>query len=282
MPNTISQAFVEQYKGNVIHLAEQQGSRLRGTTMEESVTGEKYHFERVGNVAAQLKTTRHSDTPVMDIPHSRRTGSMSDYEWADLVDKEDKVRMLISPESAYAKAGANAMGKAWDSLILTAALGNATDGDGASIALPAGQKIAAATTGMTIDKLLTAREIMDGNEADDERFLIVSAAQVTELLNSTEIKSADYNTVKALAAGQIDSFMGFKFIRSQLVAKAAGVRSCVAYDKSAIGLAIGADVTTEIDRRSDKSYAHQVYLSFTGGATRIEDERVVQIDCTEA
>jgi hypothetical protein len=283
MANTITKAFVEQFKSNVIHLSEQQRSRLRATITEDSVTGEKFNFERVGNVAAVVKSTRHTATPVLDVPHSRRTGTMTDYQWADLVDNEDKLRMLISPESAYAKAGANAMGKAFDDLIIAAATGNAVDGDGSNVALPSGQKIAHGSAGFTLAKLLQVKEIMDGGEvSDDDRCIIIGSKQVSDLLNTTEIKNADYNSVKALASGQIDTFMGFKFIRSERLALDSTTRSCIAYTKSAIGLGLGADVTTRIDERADLSYAHQVYLAFTAGASRIEDEGVVQIDCTES
>jgi hypothetical protein len=283
MANTISTAFVEQFKSNLIHLAEQQGSRLRSTITEQSVTGEKFHFERIGNVAAVQKTTRHTATPVLDVPHSRRTGDMNDYQWADMIDKEDRVRMLIEPKNAYAKAGANAMGHAYDDLIIAAATGNATSGAGASIALPAGQKIAAGSTGLTLAKLLNAREIMDAADIDpdEDRFMIVTAKQVSDLLNTTEVKSADYNTVKALASGQVDTFMGFKFIRSQRLALSSGTRSCIAYTPSGIGLGVGADIVTKIDELPTTSYATQVYLAFTAGATRIEDEKVVKVDCAE-
>lgn len=284
MANTITQANVEQYKSNVIHLAEQQGSRLRGSVTEQSVTGEKYHFERVGNVAAVEKTTRHTNTPVLDVPHSRRTGDMKDYQWADMIDVEDIYRILIDPKSAYVKAGANAMGQKMDDLIIAAATGNAVDGAGSNVALPSGQKIAHGSAGLTLAKLLTAREIMDANDIDpdEERCLVVTAKQVTDLLNTTEVKSADYNTVKALAQGQVDTFMGFKFVRSQRLALASTTRTCFAFTPSAIGLGVGADVSTKVDQRPDKSYAWQVYLAFTAGATRIEDEKVVQIDCTES
>ena len=282
MANTISKAFVEQFKSNVIHLSEQQGSRLRGFVTTDSVTGEKFNFERVGNVAAVEKTTRHTNTPVLDVPHSRRVGTMKDYQWADLVDREDKVRMLINPESAYAKAGANAMGHTFDDLIIAAATGNATDGDGGTIALPAAQKIAVGTTGLTIDKLLAARKIANLNEVTEDMCMVVGAKQIDDLLNSTEVTSADYNSVKALVKGEIDTFMGFKFILSNRLALATNTRSCIAFSKSAMGLGIGADVDTRIDERADKSYAKQVYLAFTAGATRIEDEKVIQIDCSEA
>ena len=284
MANTITKAFVQQFQDNLIHLAQQKGSRLRSAINEQSVKGEKFHFERLGTVAAVAKTTRHTNTPVLDVPHSRRTASMSDYHWADLIDNEDKVRMLVTPESHYARSGANSMARAIDDLIIAAATGNAVDGDGSNVALPSGQKIAHGSAGLTLAKLISTKEILDGNDVDpdEERFMVIGSKQISNLLNTTEVKSADYNSIKALVQGDIDTFMGFKFLRSERLALASTTRTCFAFTKSAMGLGIGADVKTQIDVRPDKSYAHQVYLSFVAGATRIQDECVVQVDCTEA
>jgi len=286
MSTEITTAFVEQYKSNVLHLAQQKGSRLRDTVRFESVTGKNFFFERIGATAAAKRTTRHSDTPRMDTPHSRRRVSMDDYDWADLIDQEDKVRMLITPQSEYAMAGANAMGRAMDTSIIEAAVGNAFGGvaGGTTIALPSAQKVVHGSTGLTVAKLLAAKEIIDSSDVDDEeeRCCVLSAGQVTDLLNSTEVKSSDYNTVKALAQGQLDTFLGFKFIRSQrLGTDADGNRQVTVYCRSGIGLALGSDIQTRITERDDKNYATQVFLSMTIGATRVEDEKVVEIACTE-
>ena len=82
----ITNAFVEQYKGNVEHLVQQKGSRLRDCVSVESVTGKNAYFEQIGSTAAQVRTSRHSDTPRMDTPHSRRRVSLADYDWSDLID----------------------------------------------------------------------------------------------------------------------------------------------------------------------------------------------------
>jgi hypothetical protein len=284
MANTIAKAFVQQFQDNLIHLAQQKGSRLRASVNEQSVTGEKFHFERLGVSAAVIKSSRHTNTPVLEVPHSRRTATMTDYHWADLIDDEDKVRMLVSPESHYAKSGANSMARAFDDLIIAAATGNAVDGDGSNVALPAGQKIAHGSAGLTLAKLISAKEILDGNDVDpdEERFFVLGSQQVSNLLNTTEVKSADYNSIKALVQGDIDTFMGFKFLRSERLNLASTQRKCFAFTKGAMGLGIGKDVTTKIDLRPDKSYAHQVYLSFVAGATRVQDECVVEVLCTES
>ena len=282
----ITTAFVEQYKNNVIHLAQQKGSRLRDAVRTEIVTGKSHFFERIGSTAAQKRASRHSDTPRMDTPHSRRKVSLDDYDWADLIDQEDKVRLLISPQSEYAMAGAWAMGRAMDDAIISAATGTAYTGvaGGTSQTLPSGQKVAHASGGLTLAKLLSAKEILDAADVDPDepRFLVCAAGQIADLLNVSQVTSADYNTVRALAAGQIDTYLGFKFIQSErLGTDSTPSRQCLAFTKSAIGLAVGADVTTKISERADKNYATQVFLSMTIGATRIEEEKMVEIAANE-
>ncbi len=283
----ITTAFVEQYKSNVFHLSQQKGSRLRDAVRTETVVGKSHFFERIGSTAAQKRTSRHSDTPRVDTPHSRRKVTMEDYDWADLIDQEDKVRMLISPESEYAQAGAWAMGRAMDDAIIDAASGNAFGGvaGGSTVALPSGQKIAHGSAGLSVTKLIEAKEILDANSVDPEeaRFCVVTSKQLSDLLAITQITSADFNSVKALVQGDIDTFMGFNFIRTErLDTNSSSNRLVLAFAQSGIGLAVGQDVQTRISERADKNYATQVFLSMTIGATRIEDEKVVEIECTES
>ena len=212
---------------------------------------------------------------------------MDDYDWADLVDQEDKVRMLISPQSEYAQAGAWAMGRAMDDAIISAATGNAYGGvsGGTTVALPSAQKVVHGSANLTIPKLLDAKKILDEAETDPEetRYLICSANQLSDFLNIAEVKSSDYNSIKALVQGEVDTYLGFKFIRSErLGLDGDSNRQVLAFCQSAIGLAVGSEISTKISERADKNYATQVFLSMTIGATRIEDEKMVEIACTES
>ena len=282
----ITTAFVEQYKSNVFHLAQQKGSKLRDAVRTESIVGKSHFFERIGSTAAVKRTSRHADTPRVDTPHSRRKVTMDDYDWADLIDDSDKVRLLISPQSEYAKAGAYAMGRTMDDVIIAAATGNAFGGvsGGSTIALPAGQKIAHGSTGLTIAKLISAKEKLDAAnvDPDEARTIVCSAKQISDLLGTTQITSSDFNSVKALVQGDIDTFMGFRFIRSErLGTDSNGNRQVLAFTNTSMGLALGKDIQTKISERADKNYSTQVYLCMTIGATRVEDEKVIEIACTE-
>jgi len=287
MSTQITTAFVEQYSSNVQMLSQQKGSLLRDKVRLESVTGKNAFFDQIGSVTATVRTTRHSDTPQADTPHSRRRVSLVDYEFADLVDDLDKVRMLVDPTSSYAQAAAYAMGRAMDDAIITAATGSADTGVAGrtAVALPAGQIIAeTGTTGMTIAKLREAKEIIDLADVDPSlpRHIIVSPKQISDLLGTTEVTSSDFNSVKALAQGDVNSFLGFNFVVSNRLAVASQIRDCVAFVGDGIALAVGKDSTARIDERSDKGYATQVYYSAAFGATRMEEEKVVKIQAYEA
>ena len=286
MSSQITTAFVNQYSANVTMLSQQMGSLLRGAVDVESVNGEKAFFDQVGAAAAVLRTTRHADTPLIDTPHSRRMVTMADYEYADLIDDQDKIRLLVDPTSTYARAAASAMGRAIDDVIIAAAIGTAKTGkDGStSTSLPSSQKVGHGSANLTIAKLLSAKQIMDESSVDPSipRYLVCSPDQISALLGTTQVTSSDFNTVRALATGEVNSYLGFNFIVSnRLGTDSNSHRQVFAFAGDGIKLAMGKEPSARIDERSDKSYATQVYYCQTVGATRMEESKVVEIACSE-
>jgi hypothetical protein len=290
MSTQITTAFVEQYSANVQHLAQQKGSRLRSAVTVESVVGKNAFFEQIGATAARIRTSRHSDTPRMDTPHARRRVSLSDYDWADLIDNEDKVRMLIDPTSPYSQAAANAMGRAMDDAIIAAADGTAYTGvDGSTATSFLAANIVdvqvgvtpAADTGLNVEKLRAAKEILDAGEIDDmDRYLALNAKQLRNLLAETEVTSSDYNAVKALVNGELNTFLGFSFIRTERIGVDTNADSKVLFwHKSGITLGVGQNPMAKISERDDKNYATQVFYSMAIGATRMEEAKVGYIEC---
>lgn len=313
MSDQITTAFVNMYHANVMHLSQQKGSRLRDKVRNESQSAEADFYDRIGQTTAQKRTDRHGDTKRVDTPHSRRRVTIEPYDWSDLIDKPDKVRTLINPESEYVLAAVWAMGRAQDDVIIEKALDNAYSGKEGSVAvpLPNSQKVAA-TDGATAAgvnlNILTLRKVakkFDDADVDEAimRFFAFSSSQKESLLATTEVTSADFNTVKALVMGQIDTFMGFKFVRSQRLgvtsaattfelangdvgsgagSMPAGARRCFAWAKDGLLLALGQDIQTRISERDDKNYSTQVFASQDIGATRMEEVKVVEVLCNES
>ena len=291
MSSQITTSFVEQYSSNVTLLSQQMTSKLRASVDEESIVGKNAFFEQIDSTAAVLRTSRHGDTPQIDTPHSRRRVSLASYEWGDLIDDSDKIRALVDPTSAYAKNAAAAMNRAMDDVIITAMNASASTGvaGATSTALPSTQKFATSnqSDGLTVAKLLAAKKNFDDNSIDSsrKRFIVCGPQQISDLLGTTSVTSADFNTVRALSTGEVNSFLGFEFIMSTRLNKDATNttdRLVFAYTEDAIKLGIGKDIAAKISERADKSYSTQVYYCMSLGAVRMEEKKVVQIPCHEA
>jgi len=234
------------------------------------------------------RTTQHADTPLIDVPHSRRRVNPLTFDWAALVDTDEKVKLLIDPESVYAQNGAKAAGRRWDRSIISAVSGDAFAVDASdaasTIVLPAAQKIVDGGTGLTMTKVRQAKFLFDDVDVDEEdRVFVASPKGIQQLLTDSTVTSSDYSTLKALEAGTLadKTWMGFQWVMSSLLSKTGNVRKNLAWQKQGIGLAINQDMLTRITERADKSYATQVFLSQVFGATRIEEVAVVTIDIDE-
>lgn len=286
MSFTITEAFVQQYEDNVLLLSQQRGSALASAVRVASgVVGKRKSFERIGATSMQKRTARHADTPLISSDHSRRWANLEDYDWADLIDNLDEVKMLISPESSYAQNAAWAAGRTKDDILIAAALGTAVTGEeaGGTQALPAGQKVAVAAAGLTLAKIRASAKIMNTAEIlRSDRFFVINAESLDDLLGDSTITSADFNSVRLLMSGDITSFMGYEWLRTERLTVISGtIRANIAFHKNAIGLAMGMDVVTRISERPDKNYSTQVYLALSLGSVRVEDAGVVEIAVQE-
>lgn len=285
MAITIDNAFIEEYKDLVIHLAQQGETKLRGTVMNENTSGESYNWDRLAATDALEKTTRRAESSAfyVDDAWSRRVSSPQTFIHIMTVEHEDKVQMLVDPESAYAQNQAMAMNRSWDDLVIAAATGDATDGDGVAVSFPAAQTIGDGTTPITFDAITAIQEQFMKNDIDlsEPKVAIIGPTQVRKLMQLTEQTSADYvhreSLQKLYDYGIVPNWMGFTWIMStRLLAPAAGEVSCLFYTKKALGLAINQDVFTRIGENPDKAYMIQVFAQYTAGAVRVEDEHIVE------
>jgi hypothetical protein len=316
----ITQSFVQQYRDNVVFLAQQKGSRFRDCVrLQPDIVGLNYYFERIGATGVVRKTSRHTPTPLISTPHSRRRVSMDTVQWSDGVDNDDKLKLLINPESEYVINAKMSMGRAMDDYIVDGALNAAfsgTDGQ-TSVAFPAGQIVAdTAIANLTSldsgsddagqlspQRLLAIKEKFDiaDVDPDEERYIAVSPIAIQSMLSHVATISADYNTVKALAQGAVDTYAGFKFIMSNRLPAAAATpfgpferttyasapwtsgngvsattdRLAFAWAQSGLGFAMQEDVMVKIAEDPSMSFMTRVYMEMVMGATRIEEVRVV-------
>ncbi|MDH3731394.1 MAG: phage capsid protein [Acidimicrobiia bacterium] len=299
MSVSIPNWMIQQFSANVHELSEQTMSKLLSAVEEEPDFGsEAKAVERIGTTQDKPDqiTTRHGETPVGNTEHSRRWIFPIDYDVpADLIDNQDKVKLLIDPTSHYTRRHANVMARGIDDSIVGALGGSAAqgqygpNGQATSVALPAAQKIASGSVGLTIAKLIEAREILDENDVDEmwRRYIVCTPQQISNLLEDEKLSSIDFNTVKALVKGEINEYMGFDFkrlssARLPLISSGPAVRPNYVWAQPAVRIGFTIHPTTSVDKRPDLRNSMQVYTTGSWGSVRVEDEMVVEIACEEA
>lgn len=290
----ISTAFISEFSDKIKTLSQQKDSKLKNAVTVEDVHGEQAWIDTIGKTFAQQSTGRDSETSYIDVPHSRRRITMNDYHWTALLGKLDSKKLVddTKMQNKYALQATRAMLRVYDKEIIDAALGTAStskDGSG-NTSLPSSNQIASGSTGLTLAKVLSAKEILDGNDVDPEdRYFVTSSQQLTNMFNLEKVTSANYNSVKALSEGAIDSYLGFKFIRidgeralnDPLLPKSNNNRTCFAFQKEALILGINQDIDVRITEMANRQYATQIFCDSSVGAVRAEEAGVVSIVCTE-
>ncbi len=278
MAITIDSAFIEEYEDNVRHLAQQIGTRLRPYCYEVSSGGEAYNFERLGPTDATEKIGRRVATAYIDDDWSRRVATPKTFNHTMTVEHEDKVQMLVNPESNYAYNQAQAMNREIDSLIIQACSGDALDGDGVPVPIPASQIIGDGLSPISFDLITASQEQFMSDEImpDEEKCMVVGPTQVRKLMQLTEQTSSDYVQAQALQRyGIVPNWLGYKWIVSNLLeAPIAGELYCLAFTRRGPALAVNQDTFTRIGENPSFSYMWQVFSQWTMGATRVEDEHV--------
>lgn len=272
MSTTIETAFVKQFEQEVHTAYQRMGSKLRNTVrVSNNAKGATCVFQKVGKGTAMTKSSGGM-VPVMNLEHTAVEVALADYYAGDWIDKMDEIKINHDERQVIASAGAYALGRKTDEMIINALASTTTS-------------VADNTTGMTKAKLLEAYEILGENEIPDDgqRFCIVGVKQWSELLQMDEFSSADYvgNDELPWQGSQAKKFLGTTFmVHSGLPVDSSGVRSCFWFHKTSIGHVIAADVSTDITWHGDRA-AHFVNNMMSQGAGLIDADGVVEIPCDE-
>jgi hypothetical protein len=298
MLTQLPEHFQDDFADNWEHLLQQTGSRLAGAVRREPIDGKSRTFSKLGKSAMRLITTRNGTTVPSDTPMAKRWVRLQGYDEVTWIDQFDDVALgkLPTPESEHVQSHAFAANRQMDTTIIAGLEGTAYIGETGvtAVDLGAGQKVAvdyvtsgvAANSGLTLAKLTRAKYIMDKNEVpSDGRTFLVTAKQLQDLLvNVVEVKSSDYNNVKALVDGNVTRFMGFDFIMLERLTLDTGtdIRTCIAFHRQAIVLGIGQDKMVKIDILPTQNHSIQIRTTMLLGSARLEEEGVVLVYCDES
>lgn len=295
MSENVTEHFVQQYTTNVQLLSQQQGSRFRMavTTGQYTGTGGQV-VDQFAPSTATKRTTRYPAITPAEVQGDSRWVYPSDYDWAELIDKIDKLRMVIDPQSSYVQTGSAAMNRAIDDEIIGAFFATAKTGvEGAtSTAFPSSQQVSASegssgATGLNVEKLKAGIKILLANEAWDpssgERiYCAISAEENDDLLSEIQVINSDYNGDRpVINDGFVQRWGKIDFIHSERLPVNGSSQTRVPFwVKGGMHLGMWDDLKADISPRKDLSgHPMQVYLTGTFGATRVEEKKVVEIPC---
>jgi hypothetical protein len=295
MPDNITVAAVQQYKSNVELLLQQTDSRLAGAVTVGSYVGKAAStVEQFGSATAVQRTSRHADTPLLDLSQDKRWVFPTDYEWASLIDKQDQLRAIVELTSPYAMAGAAAMNRVKDDIILAAIFGTNYTGENGTTAetfgtVGSGTYDVGVNTGGTASALNVAKlqsgiqKLMLANkgELNESVYGAISSYEHDALLKEMQVVNKDYGNSAVLVDGKVKRFMGVDFIITERLTVTSGNRLIPLWLKSGMHLGMWDEVRAEIGPRADKGYATQVYLAMTLGATRTQLGKQIRISCDD-
>jgi len=291
MADTQSTVYAQAYAQNIMQLAQQKYSKLMPISyMKPNVKGKVFYQDQIGKWSMETKASRNVQTPNNDPNLSRRMATMVDFHDARLLDRGDELRMLSDPRSAYTIAAAQSLARKIDSKLATEVVGTANFGETGSSSITLGtdavsgiSHIAGTPSTLTFARVRLAKRILDLEDVEmEDRFFVVSPFGLEQLLGTDQATSSDYNAIKALVRGEIDTWMGFKWIVSNQLPVTGTTTTCFAMQRYGLCAAMGSAPVVRTDERTDLSYSWQVYYELNIGAVRLEEARVVKVDINEA
>jgi hypothetical protein len=278
MAINLSTAFVTLFDAEVKQAYQANAVLRPAIRVRSGVEGSTYKFPKIGKGVAQVRIPQSDVTP-LNVTYGQVTATLADYIAAEYSDIFMQAKVNFDERSELVKVVASAIGRRQDQLIIDALVASSTSNTVAS-------SVGGSNTNMNLDKLIAAKKALDAkNVPMDNRHIVIHANNLAGMLGETEVTSSDFNSVKALVQGEIDTFLGFKFHTvgdrdEGGLPLSSGDRKVYAFHRDAIGMAEGIAPKTEINYIPEKT-SFLVASMFSAGAVAIDAEGIVEITCDE-
>ena len=276
----ISSAFVTLFDAEVKQAY--QGQRaLAGLIRERSgVEGSTVKFPKIGKGVATQRIPQADVTP-LNVSYSQVTATMQDYIAAEYSDIFNQQKVNFDDRRELVQVVSGAIGRRMDQLVIAALEASGTT-------LTVDEDLGGTNASLNVAKLRRAKRLLDaGNVPMDGRVALIHARSLEGLLGETAATSADFNTVRALVAGEINTFLGFRFVtigdrdEGGLGFGSANIRQNWFFHRDAVGMGIGMNSKTEINYVPEKT-SFLVASMFSAGAVAIDAEGIVKVETYEA
>lgn len=265
--NTVDLSFVKMFEREVHYNYQQNGSLLRGTVRTKNkVMGSETHFQKIGRGKAVSKA-RNAEIPPMNLSHESVACVLEDHYAGDYVDQFDELKTQHEERNAVTQSGAWALGRVTDDLIIKAA--------------EASTQIATGTGSIDKARILTGIEMLNAKDVpnDGKRYGLLTPRQWAHAIHSIpEFSSADFVDDRPFINGaEPRRWLGVTwFMHTGITGATTDSSNVLVYHHNAIGHAIGADVTADVQWVAPRA-AWWVANSMSQGACLIDQDGVVKI-----
>jgi hypothetical protein len=293
---SVPESHVKMYSANIRAALNRQGGILTPLVSRGSYSGEKVQLiSFLGPVEFVIRETVYQDTKFSEVETTQRWIAANEYDCAILVDRIDVLKMIYDPTSPYVERMREAAARKQDGIIMSKFFATAKSGkDGATDTIfPTRDIVVHGGTGLTVAKLRSARKLIKKRHIDlraRKPMIAVTAEQADNLLSETTVSSFDYNSVKPLVDGDVTTFMGFMFVPYEDYGSDGIpthtdtghlIRDCPLWVPDGMHFGEWDSLGIIISPRPDKNNIKQIHGTFTGGATRVEEGKVIQVQCQE-
>lgn len=277
--STLSPAFITLFDAEVKQAYQGQAKLVAAVRQRRGVEGSSVKFPKVGKGVATVRVPQSDVTP-LNVAFSQATVNLTDFNAAEYADIFNQAKVNFDERQELVQVVANAIGRRQDQIILDALAGSSTSN-------VVDEDEGGNDTGLNVAKLRAAKRLLDKNNVPmDNRHIIIHANSLASILGETAVTSADFNTVRALVSGELDTFLGFMFHTIGDRAEgglpiASSERKLYAFHRDAVGYAEGIAPRTEINYIPEKT-SFLVNAVFSAGAVAIDAEGIVEVQTTDA
>ena len=295
MTSTQFEVRGQDYSRIILPLARQERSLLFDRVYVKSdITGKCFYQDQIGKWEMSAKTTVNPDTPQNDPNLSRTRIDIDTYNDARMLDRSLRLQEFSDPMSETSYCISSAVGIQMDKLIYNALGGTAHRGEtgSTSVSFPAAKTVAAdfagtgSNTGLTTTKIRRAKKLLDAQGVPSyDRTFVCSATGLEQLLGTTVVTNSDYNSIRALVAGELDTWLGFKFVTLPdgiIKVDSNNIADYFAFHKTGVCFGMLEELFLRVEERADKSYSKQIYYEINAGAGRLEEAKVIKVKSDES
>jgi hypothetical protein len=301
MSVNIPDHYYTEYARNIDLLLQQKESRLSGKVNTGNHSGEKASpVDQIGKIEMQDVTTRFAPIGRVDAPLTRRWVFPISSDLPQLIDTFDALKLLTDPKSKYVENAVAAANRRKDRHIISAYFADAktgvnagsTETFGTTLTSAGGQNVSVgvggAASNANVAKLKEGvRRLMEANvDVDNEPIYFGGTSKEHDaLLNEIQVIGREFGEPvfdknKTLQRWWVVNFVWSELFETGTDDAAGTSRACPMWVPNGMHYGNWQSTVTDISQRKDlQGLPWQAYLMMTGGATRLEKERVIRIWC---